>query len=215
MKIAVLGATGRTGSELVTQALAAEHEVVAYVRHPEAMDPKPGLTIVGGQLDDKAALAKALTGCHAVAITLGPKISRPNAPIMQVAIPETIAAAKEAEVGRIIVLSALGVGNTYQNTRYPYRFGCRTFLRGNFEDHLAGESQLMDSGLDWTTIHPGPLSNGPRTPHPTIVEATPDYKMPGSPRTMRADVAAAMLNMINDESTFGKQMLITSARQSA
>ncbi len=35
MKIAVLGATGGTGVQVVIQALAAKHEVTAVVRNPE------------------------------------------------------------------------------------------------------------------------------------------------------------------------------------
>lgn len=35
MKFAVLGATGKTGMQLVTAALAAQHEVVAVVRNPD------------------------------------------------------------------------------------------------------------------------------------------------------------------------------------
>jgi uncharacterized protein YbjT (DUF2867 family) len=173
MRIAVVGATGRTGRELVRQALAGGHEVVAYVRRPEAMTPMPGLTVAGGQLDDEATLADALGGCDAVAVALGNPIARASAPLMQIAVPTVIVAAKHAGVQRIVVLSALGVGATLANTRYPYRFGCRTFLAGNFKDHHAGESSLKGSGLDWTTIHPGPLSDGPRTPHPAPSSTQP------------------------------------------
>ncbi|GAA1056933.1 NADH-flavin reductase [Agromyces luteolus] len=215
MRIAVLGATGRTGGEVVRQALAAGHEVVAYVRRPEAMNAAAGLTIVGGQLEDGAALVRALAGCDAVVITLGPKVTQPNVPIMQTAVPAVIAAARTTGVDRVVVLSALGAGNTFANTRYPYRFGCRTFLAGNFRDHVAGESQLVGSGLKWTTFHPGPLFDAARTPHPTIVDAATGYRMPGAPRTQRADVAAAILDAIDDPDTYGKEMLITSARQAA
>ncbi|WP_155059817.1 NAD(P)-dependent oxidoreductase [Streptomyces blattellae] len=215
MRIALLGATGRTGTEFMEQALAAGNEVVAYVRRPEALGARPGLSVVGGQLDDRNAVKGALAGCDAVAVTLGPKISQRNAPIMATAMPPVIAAAKENGVKRIVVLSALGVGDTFENTQYPYRFGCRTFLASNFRDHVAGESQLVGSGLDWTTVHPGPLSDAPRTPHPLIVDAATGRQMPRAPRTRRSDVAAAMLAMIEDSSTFGKQMLITSAVQAA
>ncbi|MCB7136174.1 NAD(P)-dependent oxidoreductase [Cellulosimicrobium marinum] len=215
MRIAVLGATGRTGSELTEQALAAGHEVVAYVRRPGALALRPGLTVVGGALDDADALAGATAGCDAVVLTLGPKISDSHKPLMQVAVPAAIAAAHRAGVKRVVVLSALGAGATLANTRYPYRFGCRTFLAANFRDHVAGESQLVDSGLHWTTVHPGPLSDRPRTPHPTVVDASTGYRMPGAPRTTRADVAATILGLLDDPRTYGAQVLVTSAVQSA
>nr|WP_064569830.1 NAD(P)-binding oxidoreductase [Gordonia sp. LAM0048] len=214
MKIAVLGATGRTGQEFVDQALAAGHEVVAYVRRPEAIQPAPGLTVVKGGLDDTDAMTSAFRGCDAAVLTLGPKISESSKPLMQIAVPAAAAAARQTGVGRIVVLSALGVGDTFANTRYPYRFGCRTFLAGNFRDHTAGDSTLTDSGIAWTTIHPGPLSNGARTPHPVIVDATTGYQMPRAPRTTRADVAATLLRVLDDPDTYGKQMLVTSAAQS-
>ncbi len=212
MKIAVVGATSQTGSELVSQALAAGHEVVAYVRRPEAVSPAPGLSIVGGQLDEVEKLSKAFAGCDAIALILGWKIGQPFTPLYSIAVPAIIAAANKVVVKRVIVLSALGVGDTFSNTRYPYRFGCSTFLRKHFEDHQAGESQLTGSGLNWTTIHPGPLFNGQRTASPTIMYAAPGLKMPGAPRTQRADVAAAMLKMIDDPASFGKQMLISSTQ---
>lgn len=213
MRIAHLGATGRTGSEFLQLALAGGHEIVAYVRRPEALDPRPGLTVVGGQLDDVETMKAALAGCDAVVTTLGPALTELRAPIMQTAIPAVIAAARSAGVTRVVVLSALGAGATYANTRYPYRFGCRTLLAGPFRDHVAGESQLEGTGLQWTTVHPGPLFNGPRTANPLIVDAASGRRMPGAPRTMRADVAAAMLGMLEDSRTFGKRMVMTSAVQ--
>ena len=37
MKITVLGATGRLGSEVLSQALDAGHQVVAYARNPSTL----------------------------------------------------------------------------------------------------------------------------------------------------------------------------------
>ncbi|WP_436701936.1 NAD(P)-dependent oxidoreductase [Nocardioides sp. BYT-33-1] len=214
MRIALLGATGKTGSEVLNQALAAGHSVVAYARRPDAVTRAPGVSVVSGQLDDVDSLITALEGCDAVVVTLGPKVRDRNKPLLAFAIPAVIQAARNAGVKRIVVLSALGVGATIANTRYPYRFGASTFLKGNFVDHDAGESLLTDSGLDWTTVHPGPLFNGARTPNPTIVDAASGTKMPGSPRTMRADVAAAILDMLENPDTYGKQMLLTSVQAS-
>jgi uncharacterized protein YbjT (DUF2867 family) len=210
MRIALLGATGRTGTEFMTRALAQGHEVVAYVRRPEALEARPGLTVVGGQLDDAATLTRAMTGCDAVAVTLGPKVSRPNEPIMQAAIPSVITAAQAAGTSRVVVLSALGAGSTLANTRYPYKLVARTFLAGNFRDHVAGESQLENSGLTWTTIHPGPLIGAPADTAPRLVDAATGRRLPGFSHNSREDVADAMLTALEDPSTFGKKMLIPS-----
>lgn len=215
MKIAVVGATSQTGRELLSQALAAGHEVVAYVRRPDAMNPAPGLSIVGGELDQVDKLSKAFTGCDAVVLILGWKIGQPFVPLYSIAVPAIIAAANKVGVKRVIVQSALGAGDTFKNTRHPYRLGCCTFLRTRNEDHQIGESHLTGSGLNWTTIHPGPLFNGQRTASPTIIDAASGQKMPGVPRTQRADVAAAMLKMIDDPASFGKQMLICSTQSRA
>jgi hypothetical protein len=57
------------------------------------------------------------------------------------------------------------------------------------------------------------LFDGSRTARPTIIDAASGQLMSRSPRTMRADVAAAMPAMITDPSTVGKQMIVTSAQQ--
>jgi uncharacterized protein YbjT (DUF2867 family) len=213
MKILVIGATGRTGSEFVKQAASAGHQVVAYVRRPEAITPSSHVTAVNGQLDDSKKLSRAAFGCDAIVVTLGPKVSQRNAKLMAMAIPMIIKAAKSAQIKRVIVLSALGAGRTIANTRYPYKLGADTFLKGNFADHEAGESVLRASGLDWTTLHPGPLMNAAQTISPLVRDAATGIKLPGQPRTNRADVAAVMLRILNDNSTFGKQLVMTSAQQ--
>jgi len=52
MKIALLGATGNIGHQLLDQALVAGHDVVAYVRDASAVQSRDHLTRVEGNLDD-------------------------------------------------------------------------------------------------------------------------------------------------------------------
>lgn len=214
MKIAVIGATSQTGTLLLNQALDEGHEVVAYVRRPEAISPVPGLSIVTGQIDNVETMCRALVGCDAVVVILGWKLGKPFIPLYSIAIPTLIKAAQQVGLKRVVVMSALGVGNTYKNTRYPYRLGCRTFLRQIFEDHRIGESQLIGTNIKWTTVHPGPLMNGSKTLSPTIADAATGFAMPGSPRTNRADVASLMLKLIDDQKSFGKEIMITSIQSS-
>lgn len=210
MKIMLIGATGRSGQEVMKQALEVGYEIVAYVRRPEAIEKKKNVTVVGGQLDNLELMIQTAKDCDAIIVTLGPKISDRNSNLMELAIPNVIAVAKAAQVSRVIVLSALGVGETYKNTQFPYRLGAKTFLRGNFKDHQSGEIQLATSGLNWTTIHPGPLFDGEKTSNPIIEDAASGFKMPGAPRTFRGDVAYAILKILSDSETYGKQILVTS-----
>jgi len=57
VKLAVFGATGGVGREVVTQALAAGHHVTACVRNPAKLDrTHPNLAVTAGELTDRDAV---------------------------------------------------------------------------------------------------------------------------------------------------------------
>jgi nucleoside-diphosphate-sugar epimerase len=60
MRLAIFGATGRTGSQLLEQALQAGHEVTAIVRNPDRLPtPAPAaLRVVAADVMDAAAIAR-------------------------------------------------------------------------------------------------------------------------------------------------------------
>ena len=63
MRLFILGATGLTGRQLVTQALARGHDVTAFARAPEKLSPTPaGLTVCRG--DPRVELRHQ--ACHSV-----------------------------------------------------------------------------------------------------------------------------------------------------
>ena len=63
MKLAIFGATGGTGPELVKQALERGYAVTAFVRNPAPLAGNgDGLTIITGDIYDKAAVARCLQG---------------------------------------------------------------------------------------------------------------------------------------------------------
>ena len=67
MKIAVVGATGRTGQQVVAQALARGDDVIAVTRHPEILPQSgPGMISAAADVLDRAALGGALAGADAV-----------------------------------------------------------------------------------------------------------------------------------------------------
>ena len=72
MKILVLGATGATGRQVVSQALARGHGVTAFVRSRGKLEGVKGdLRVVEGDITDRAAVSAALRGQDALVSTLG------------------------------------------------------------------------------------------------------------------------------------------------
>jgi putative NADH-flavin reductase len=71
MKLTIFGASGRTGTRLTEQALAAGHDVVAVMRNPAKLTLRhERLRIAHGDLTDAAAVEDAVRGADAVLAAL-------------------------------------------------------------------------------------------------------------------------------------------------
>lgn len=62
MHIALYGATGKSGSRILTELLSRGHHVTAIVRDPTKLAPQPNLTIQQGTTSSAAEIASAITG---------------------------------------------------------------------------------------------------------------------------------------------------------
>jgi putative NADH-flavin reductase len=72
MKVAIFGATGGTGIELVKQALDRDYLVTVFVRDPSLLaDKGDGLTIMTGDIYDMTGVARCVQGQDAVLCALG------------------------------------------------------------------------------------------------------------------------------------------------
>jgi len=93
MKVAVLGASGRAGSEIVKELASRGHEVIAIARHPEKIPFAEGVYAIVGDASDGERLADQIAGCDAAVSAL--KFDVPPATLL--------AALKKAGVGRLLV----------------------------------------------------------------------------------------------------------------
>src|SRR5258708_21979813 len=74
MKLAVLGATGGIGMEVVRQAIAQDHQVTAFVRSPERLEEFGGrITVIAGDPLDPDQLARAICGHDAILSGFAPQ----------------------------------------------------------------------------------------------------------------------------------------------
>ena len=111
MKIAVVGATGHTGRQVVEQALARGDDVIALARHPEAL-PRLGPGIVSAAADvlDRAVLTEALAGADAVVSALGIGASRQPTVVYSDGIANVLHAMDAHGIRKLAVISAVPAG---------------------------------------------------------------------------------------------------------
>ena len=213
MRLVILGATGGTGRLLVEAALERGHEVVAYVRRPEAVPDRSGLRVVGGQLTDRPALTSALTGADAVLCAIGPTGVKDlfGADLMQQALPSVADAMVSAGVRRLVLLSAYGVGDTAASASAVQRLAFTTAARSIYKDKKIAEERLGSVDLDVTTVYPVALTNGPAEDDVVVREATAVDRFSGMPKVSRATVARAMLDAVEDPGSVGRRLVVSSA----
>ncbi|HEY8089255.1 MAG TPA: NAD(P)H-binding protein [Polyangiaceae bacterium] len=153
-RLFVLGATGRTGVELLDLALARGHSVTAFVRSPGKITRRDGrLAVVEGRLDDAGSMASAMAGHDAVVSVLGPTpwqgISS-GTTLMRDSTVTALEAMERARVKRLLVVSSALL--------FPESGPALAFFRWLISHHIqdlrAMETALEKSGTDWTAARP-------------------------------------------------------------
>ncbi|MDO7897198.1 NAD(P)-dependent oxidoreductase [Pseudomonas citrulli] len=145
-KIAIIGATGRAGSQLLEEALRRGHSVTAIARNTASIGDRPG--VVSQPLDvlDSEALTAAVAGHDAV-------ISAAH--FASVPADKIIAPLKAAGVKRLLVVGGAGSLLLPDNTRvidsdgFPAEYLAEASAGALFLDVLRKEQDL-----DWTFLSP-------------------------------------------------------------
>jgi putative NADH-flavin reductase len=207
--VLVLGATGGTGRQLVTQALQQGHMVTALVRDPSQMSlASDHLRVLAGSVTgDGSALASAVLGQDVVISALGVGKSFTSGGLIAESVPRIVRAMKDEGIRRLIFTSAFGVGETHRDVPLVPRLFIRLLLQDIYRDKEAGEAQLIDSDLDWTLVYPSGLVDGAATRRYRVGER---LSLRGFPRIARADVAAFLLEQIDDTAYIRRRVLISS-----
>ena len=164
MKLLILGATGATGLQVVTQAVERGHTVTAFVRNTGPLE-KFGdrITVVRGNLLDPAELAGVLPGREVVLSAFGPRlpISKADADLLQRFAVALTRGMQKSGVRRVVIESTAFL---FKDAVFPpaHLFG-RWFFPGVVRDASEMENIISKSGLDWTLVRPPQLTNKPAT----------------------------------------------------
>lgn len=195
-RIVIIGGHGKVARLLAPSLVARGDEVTSLIRNPDhteavaATGARPLVADVE-QLD-AAALTDLVVGNDAVVWSAGAGGGDParTHAVDQVAAITSMQAAADAGVGRYVMVSYLGSrpdhGVDPSSSFFPYA-----------EAKAAADEHLRGTGLDWTILCPGALTEEPPTGAIEISDA------PGAPSVTRADVAAVIAEVLRRPDTIG------------
>lgn len=130
--ILLTGATGRIGGAALSALVQTGELVRVLARNPARLAGEERVEAVAGDLDDPATLPPAMEGVdRMLMLAPGPDIAAQDAAM--------IAAAQQAGLGQVVMVSSLGAELGGIAGGGP---------------HLPGEALLKESGLGWTILHP-------------------------------------------------------------
>ena len=180
MRILLLGASGRTGSLALAEALARNHTVTAIVRRPDALTPQPNLSIITGTPLNHADISKAFANApksdpiRAVISTLNTARTSDNPwakttsppDLMAGSVRNTLAVMREHGVKKIVVLGTTGIGSSRTSSAWFFNWIVdHSNLKITFDDHYEVEKLLeaeaeKDPEFKWVDVRATGLSNG-------------------------------------------------------
>ena len=195
MKVAVAGGHGQVAQHLERLLVDRGHAASGLIRNPDHADDlrKVGAEPVLCDLEAEGDVAAAVSGADAVvfAAGAGPGSGAARKRSMDLGgALKLIDAAKANGIHRYVIVSAMGASDPPAQGGDSYG----EYLRAKAEADRA----LADSGLDFTIVRPGRLTDDPPT---GMVAAGPDV---GRGEISRADVAAVLVAALENDGTIGK-----------
>ncbi len=190
-RIAIVGGHGNVARHLHPLLVAAGHQPVALVRRDEYRAELEGLgaevRLLDIEQDDAGAFARAFEGCHAVVFAAGGgpdgDIERKRTVDLEGAL-KTIEGAQQARISRVVQISAIGVDEPVADDTEPV-------WKAYVEAKRDADTALRESGLDWTIVRPGRLTDDQPTGLVELADRT------GRGDIARADVAAVVAEVID------------------
>jgi uncharacterized protein YbjT (DUF2867 family) len=159
MKVLVFGATGKTGSLVVEDALAKNHQVSVLVRDANHLKKNEVRVLVGDATNPEDVM-KAMNGQDAVIDTIGGTTPYRTTRLESTSARNIIDAMRAKGTRRLIAVSMMGLGESRAQAPLWYKhLLMTTFLRGSTRDKAAMEDAVKASGLDYVIVRPPILAD--------------------------------------------------------
>jgi uncharacterized protein YbjT (DUF2867 family) len=196
--ILLFGGTQRTGLEVAKLLTGRGEKLTAFVRPTSDLSGLQGLDLerVTGDAIEADDVEKAFASgqFRAVISTIGGSRGEPRRPDVD-STRNIVDSAQRHGVTRVLLVTAVGAGDSRDVlTEHAWKFlGPVMELKSQAEDYL------MNSGLDATILRPGGMASEAATG--TAIK-TEDHTAMGV--IQRADLAALVVECLDDDSTIGK-----------
>ena len=191
-KVALFGASGRTGQAFVRTGSAQGLLVRASFRGSAKADPPSGIEILRGDLQDADHVRATIAGTTAVCCVFGPR--PPHTDVFCARATELIVdSMQRAGVRRLVCQTGAMIGEDAANWTPPVRAMVRMFRWQRpavAADRMMQEQLVRESGLEWTLVKPPRLTDGRARGR---VVAGIDLQIGLSSSIRRADLAAFLV----------------------
>lgn len=207
MNILIFGASGKTGQELVKQALAQQHRVTAFVRNPAKLNiTGDNLKVIRGNISDYKLVEEAVKEHDVVISVLGAASPFKYDQSVVDGLSNIVKAMETKNISRFIYMSAINVKESRGNAGLLIRFLAPLLLRAETKGHEEREKIIRNSRLRWTLVRSGGLNNGG---HTAVYRSGENIKAKGIAAAIsRADVADFMLRQLSDNSFLKKAPIV-------
>lgn len=202
--VLIFGATRNTGLEVAKILTARGDRVTAFVRETSdrsGLEPL-GVDFVVGDALDRATVDAAFDGREysSVLTTIACFNCDPRPDYL--GNRNVFDAAEAAGVKRMVLMTTVGAGDSYDAAPLP----ARNFLKEILPLKTQAEDHLKAKDLDYTIIRPGGLTNGPRTGRGYLSDSRDAFGI-----INRSDLADLVVNVIDDNNTIGKTLVAADA----
>ena len=208
MKIAVLGAAGRSGFAFVEAALAAGHDVRAGIRGSNPFSDIPHLEVIHCDATHIKEVRRLLTGCDAVVSVIGHvKNSPPGA--QTYATDLIITVMEELGIKRFVSLTGTGVRFKGDIVGVIDRFANWSIGMVDPARIADGKSHvelIKESDLEWTIVRVLKLQNRAAKPY-VLTEHGPTKVL-----ISRKEVAKAIIEVLEKKSFIRKAPMISAKK---
>ncbi len=163
--IAIVGATGSTGKDVVSLALKAGYGITIVARNPSSIVPQKNLTVVTGDVTKLESLKNAFKNIDVVISCFGPANGRKAGNLMSIGTANIVQACEANGVQRLVFMSGI-LQSTGSELSFFNRLGIRfirLFFKGAYRDKIIAEASIRKSSLNWVIVRAVGLSESKPT----------------------------------------------------